>query len=289
MGIDKGKLRVIRTDGIEIATEVFGDPARPPVLLIMGVMASMLWWPEEFCAELAARGRRVIRYDNRDTGLSTTYEQGEPPYTLDDMAGDAFRVLDGYGVSAAHLAGMSIGGVIGQLAALKHPERVLSLTAISTTPLGVDTSHLPPASPAYMEHAAQTVDWSNPGQVVEFMVKDSRMIAGTAHRHDEVGARRLIESDIQRARHFASATNHFMLKGGEEWRGRLDEMKMPLLVIHGTADPIIPMEHGIALSEAVAGAKLVTIQGGGHELHSEDWNRIITEIAEHTSGNNSSR
>jgi predicted alpha/beta hydrolase len=108
--------RVIRSDGIEIATEAFGDPANSTVLLVMGAMASMLWWPEEFCEELAARGRRVIRYDHRDTGLSTKYEPGEPPYTLGDMADDAVRVLDGYGISAAHLVGMSMGGVISQLA-----------------------------------------------------------------------------------------------------------------------------------------------------------------------------
>ena len=252
MGIAQSKPRVILTEGIEIATEAFGEPASPTVLLIMGAMASMLWWPEDFCAELAARGRYVIRYDNRDTGLSTTYEPGEPRYTLDDMAGDAFRVLDGYDVSAAHLVGMSMGGVIGQLAALSHPKRVVSLTAISTTPLGMDTGRLPGASPAYMEHAAQTVDWSDLDQVAAFMVKDSQMIAGTAHPHDEPGARRLIERDIRRARNFTSATNHFMLKGGEQWQGRLNEMKVPLLVIHGTADPLFPVEHGIALSEAVA-------------------------------------
>ena len=147
--------KTIRADGIEIATEAFGNPAHPPVLLIMGVMASMLWWPEEFCERLAGQGRYVIRYDNRDTGLSTKYEPGEPPYTLDDMADDAVRVLDGYGIGAAHVVGMSLGGMIAQLAALKHPARVLSVTAISTSPIGTDTSHLPQMTQAYMEHSAK--------------------------------------------------------------------------------------------------------------------------------------
>jgi pimeloyl-ACP methyl ester carboxylesterase len=276
--------RVIQSNGIEIATEAFGDPANPTVLLVMGAMASMLWWPEEFCQELAARGRYVIRYDNRDTGLSTKYEPGEPPYTLDDMADDAVRILDGYGISAAHLVGMSMGGVISQLAALKHPERVASLTAISTSPVGVDTSNLPQTSEAYRKHAAEgeNVDWSDRSQVIEFMVKDSRMIAGTAHPYDEAYARRLIARDVDRARNFVSATNHFMLKGGDKWQGRLHAMQAPLLVIHGSADPIFPVEHGVALSQAVAGARLVKLEGGGHELHRADWDEIIMTIVEHT-------
>src|SRR5688572_14306056 len=135
--------RVIRADGVELATQSFGDPAHPPVLLIMGVMASMLWWPDEFCERLANRRRYVVRYDNRDTGRSTTYEPGLPTYTFDDMADDAVRVLDAYEISSAHLVGMSMGGMIAQLATLKHLARVASLTAISTSPFGIDTSDLP--------------------------------------------------------------------------------------------------------------------------------------------------
>ena len=144
---------VIRADGIELATQAFGDPGQPPVLLIMGAMASMLWWPDAFCERLAGQGRHVLRYDNRDTGHSTTYPPGEPPYAFDDMANDAVRVLDGYGISSAHLVGTSMGGMIAQLVALKHPARVASLTAISSSPFGEDTSGLPGTSPAYMAHA----------------------------------------------------------------------------------------------------------------------------------------
>lgn len=276
--------RKIRARGIEIATQAFGDPAHPPVLLIMGAMASMLWWPEEFIERLASQNRYVIRYDNRDTGRSTSYEPGQPPYSLDDMADDAGLVLDGYKIPAAHVVGMSLGGMIGQLTALKHPTRVLSLTAISTSPVGVDTSHLPQTTKAYMEHsaAAAGVDWSNRGQTIDFMVKDSRMLAGSAHPHDAVGAKRLIVRDWDRSGNFKSATNHFLLKGGEEWKERLHEMRAPLLVIHGTADPIFPIEHGVALAGAVEGAKLVRLEGGGHELHREDWGKILSAIVDHT-------
>ncbi|MGO1081030.1 alpha/beta fold hydrolase [Inquilinus sp. CA228] len=276
--------KTVRAGGVEIATEAFGDPAHPPVLLIMGVMASMLWWPEGFCRQLAGRNRYVIRYDNRDTGLSTTYPPGQPPYGFDDMADDAIRVLDGYGLGRAHLVGMSLGGMIAQFAVLAHPDRVASLTAVSTSPVGTDTSHLPQTTAAYMEHAATgaSVDWTDRSQVVEYVVKDARAIAGTAHPHDAAAARRLIETDYDRARSFASVTNHFMLQGADQWQGRLGELQAPLLVIHGTADPIFPVEHGAALAAAVPGGRLVRIEGGGHELHPADWDIFVTAIAAHT-------
>ncbi|MGH9201790.1 MAG: alpha/beta fold hydrolase, partial [Vicinamibacterales bacterium] len=126
------------------------------------------------------------------------------------------------------------------------------------------------------------VDWTDRTQVIRVMVADSRMLAGSAHLFDEARATRLIERDFDRAWNFASATNHFMLKGGEAWQRRLREIPVPLLVIHGTADPIFPIEHGVALSETVAGATLVRLDGGGHELHEADWHEIIDAIVAHT-------
>jgi pimeloyl-ACP methyl ester carboxylesterase len=276
--------KTIRTDGVEIATEAFGDPANPPVLLIMGAMASMLWWPEEFCRKLAASGRHVVRYDNRDTGLSTKYTPGKPSYSFDDMAGDAVRVLDGYGIGQAHVVAMSLGGMIGQIVALKYPERVLSLTAISTSPLGIDTSHLPQTTKAYMEHskAGASVDWSDRKEAIDFVVKETGMLAGIAHPFDEPAARSFVEQDYDRSGGYLSATNHFVLEGGDGFKARLHEMKAPLLVIHGTADPIFPVEHGAALAGAVPGGKLVRIEGGGHELHPDDWDEIVAAIIDHT-------
>ncbi|WP_149761444.1 alpha/beta fold hydrolase [Neomesorhizobium albiziae] len=276
--------KTIRADGVVIATQSFGDPEDPAVLLIMGAMASMLWWPEEFCRQIAAGGRHVIRYDNRDTGLSTKYAPGEPSYGFDDMADDAIRVLDGYGIEKADVVGMSLGGMIGQIVALKYPERVLSFTAISTSPLGTDTSHLPQTTQAYMEHseAGASVDWSDRQQAIDFVVKDVGMIAGTAHPFDEAAALAFIESDYDRSGGYLSATNHFMLSGGDGFKGRLPKMRVPLLVIHGTADPIFPVEHGEALAGAVPGSRLVKLQGGGHELHRQDWQEIAAAILDHT-------
>jgi pimeloyl-ACP methyl ester carboxylesterase len=158
----KAMTKMIANGDVELATEAFGDPANPPVLLIMGAMASMLWWPEDFCQALASRGRFVIRYDNRDTGLSTVYEPGHVSYSKEDMADDAFAVLDAYGVDDAHIVGMSLGGMIAQLAAFSRQERVRTLTLISTSPMGVDTTRLPGMSDAYEAHGAEGERWTGP-------------------------------------------------------------------------------------------------------------------------------
>lgn len=270
-------------DRPEIVSEAFGDRADPALLLIMGAMASMLWWPEAFCRKLADAGLYVIRYDNRDTGRSTKYPVGQPPYTFDDMADDAIAVLDSHGIGNAHVAGMSMGGMIAQLVALRHPSRVASLTVISSSPVGTDTSHLPQTTAAYMEHSAYgaKVDWADRRQVIDFMVSDARAIASTAHLFDETGMRAFIERDYTRSGGLLSATNHFMLKGNDRWRGRLHELAAPLLVIHGTSDPIFPVEHGEALAQAVAGAKFIRVEGGGHELHPDDWPDFEAAIIEH--------
>lgn len=135
-----------------------------------------------------------------------------------------------------------------------------------------------------MEHSVtfRDVDWTDRAQAIEFLVEDSRLLSGSAHPFDAVQARRLAERDYDHARHFRSATNHTMLRGGEVWRCRLHEIRAPLLVIHGTEDPISPIDHGVALSEAIAGAKMVRLERSGHELHETDWEEIIAAIVKHT-------
>ena len=277
--------RMIRTNGAELATEAFGDPAHPPLLLIMGGMASMLWWPDEFCRKLASRNRYVIRYDYRDTGHSTKYPPGKAPYTLDDFVKDAIGVLDAYGIAGAHVVGMSLGGMIGQLAAVGFPSRVLSLTVISSTPVGAHSSRLPASDKIWFEHQAttsETVDWSDRTQVIAFMVDDARMTASTVHPFDETRVRAFIERDYDRAGGYLNATNHGVLMSEVSKRSRLREIRVPLLVIHGTTDPVFPIAHGIALSKAVPGSKLTRIEGGGHELHPADWDTIIGAVVAHT-------
>ena len=138
--------RMIEANGVELCTESFGRPADPPILLIMGIGASMLWWEEGFCRLLAEGGRFVIRYDHRDTGRSVTYEPGRPEYTGTDLIADAVGVLDAYGIPAAHVVGVSAGGAFAQLLALDYPDRVLSLVLISTSPATPGERGLPPAT-----------------------------------------------------------------------------------------------------------------------------------------------
>lgn len=170
-----------------------------------------------------------------------------------------------------------MGGMIAQRLVLKHPSRVITLTVISSSPVGIDTSHLPGTTEAYMEHSADgaKVDWSDRDQVIGFVVKDARAIASTAHPFDEKAMRAFVQQDYDRSGGFLSATNHFMLKSCENLKGRLREIKVPLLVIHGTSDPIFPVEHGAALADAVAGGRLVRVEGGGHELHPDTGARSL--------------
>src|SRR4051795_11748630 len=126
--------RIVEANGVSLCAESFGDPADPPIILIMGMGSSMLWWPETFCEMLAGGGRFVIRYDHRDTGRSVTYEPGRPGYTGADLVADVSGVLDAYEIPAAHLVGVSAGGAFAQLVALDHRDRVSSLVLISTSP-----------------------------------------------------------------------------------------------------------------------------------------------------------
>lgn len=276
------QLEIALPGEVRIATETFGERRSPSVLLMMGAMASMLWWPDDFCQALAQKGLHVVRYDNRDTGLSTKYPPGKPGYAFGDMVADAVAVLDGHDIGKAHVVGMSMGGMLAQMLALRYPARIASLSTISTSPVGIDTSKLPGMTAAYLAHSAKgaDVDWSHRSQVIEFMVEDSRMLASTAHPFDAGRLRDFVSRDYDRAGGLASATNHFMLVDGVASES-IRDLSAPLLVIHGTADPIFPVEHGRALASAVPSARLVEVPGGGHELHRDDWAIMIDAIAMH--------
>lgn len=276
--------KTVQSRGATLATQAFGDRAGTPILLIMGATASMLWWPERFCEMLVEAGCFVIRYDNRDTGRSTTGAPGQPAYTMDDMAEDAIAVLDDYELDAAHLAGMSLGGMIAQLVALAQPSRVASLTAISSARFDEDDSSLPAMDPRLLAHFAQleTLSWSDRQAVVTYLVRSFQISAGDDANFDADAARDLAEREYDRAINLQSAFNHAMLGGGERWRGRIGEIRAPLLVIHGRKDPILSFEHGRRLAEAVPGAQLVSLDEAGHELNPRDWSRIVSAIVKHS-------
>lgn len=270
-------------DGIRLCTDAFGESHDPTLLLIMGASASMVWWDDEFCTRLAAKRRFVIRFDNRDVGRSTVYPPGQPSYGVETMADDAIRVLQHYGKDSAHIVGMSLGGMIGQILALKYPKTVLSLVLISSG-LWDERPDLPTVSNRILEYHAQggTVDWTNKQMAVSFMVNGWRLLNGSRHPFDEKQAVKLATTEFDRAANLPSMFNHALLTGGEQLYGKAHLINAPTLVIHGTEDPVLPYQHGLALAEEIPDATLVKLEGRGHEIHPNDWNAIVEAIFQMT-------
>lgn len=274
---------MIEADGAEICAEAFGDPDDPAVLLIMGSGASMLWWEEPFCRMLADGGRFVIRYDHRDTGRSTSYPVGEPAYTGADLVADAVAVLDGYGIAAAHVVGVSMGGALAQVLALDYPDRVRSLVLISTS-FAMPTDRELPSSTEEFGRFFQgaAADWSDADSVVEFLVGYSRVLTGGRRAFDEAAVRELARREVARSRNFASAQNHDVMADDGRTRGPLSAIASPTLVIHGSADPLFPIGHGEALAAEIPGARLLPLDGAGHGVDHADWETVAGAILEHT-------
>jgi pimeloyl-ACP methyl ester carboxylesterase len=256
------------------------------MLLVMGQMASMLWWPDGLCERLAAGGRFVIRYDNRDTGRSTSYPPGHPEYGSGELVDDLLAILDSYGIPRAHVVGMSMGGMVAQKLALREPQRVATLTLVSTTPIA--GGDLPPPSKAYLDAASAfgDIDWSDPDQVAEMIVADARALAGRGRPFDEAAAREFVAADIARTRNPAALVNHTLLADDEASEPVADDalaqLGVPVLAIHGTDDPLFPPAHGEALARSVPKGELVLLPGSGHELHPDDWDAIAAATLAHT-------
>jgi pimeloyl-ACP methyl ester carboxylesterase len=275
--------RMIEANGVELCTEAFGDPADERILLVMGIGASMLWWEEGLCRMLADGGRFVIRYDHRDTGRSVTYEPGRPGYTGGDLVADAAGVLDVYDIPAAHVVGVSAGGAFGQLLALEYPTRVLSLVLISTSPALPTGRELPPPTEAFGRFVSSArVDWSDTESVIGYLVDYSRVLAGGQRPFDEPAVAALVRRDVERARDYAAIRNHDAIPDDGRRREPLSSIRAPTLVVHGTADPMFPIEHGAALAEEIQGATLLRLQGAGHGVDRVDWESIVRAILAHT-------
>jgi pimeloyl-ACP methyl ester carboxylesterase len=275
--------RMIEANGVELCTSSFGDRADPSILLIMGAGASMLWWEDGFCRLLADGDRFVLRYDHRDTGRSATYEPGRPEYTGADLVADAVGVLDAYGIGAAHVVGLSAGGAFAQLLALRFRARVRSLVLISTSPALPVQRELPSATePFHKFLASAELDWSDKESVIEYLVGYARMLAGEERPFDEEAARELVRRDVERARDIAASENHGAISSGQLPRDPLSSIEAPTLVIHGTADPMFPPEHGLALVDAIPGAELLVLEGAGHGVVRADWETIARAILRHT-------
>lgn len=277
--------QMLRVGDIDLCVQAFGDPTTPAMLLVHGAEASMDWWEDDFCARLAAGGRHVIRYDARDTGRSTTFPPGRPSYGGDALITDAVGVLDGLGVAPAHIVGMSMGGGIAQHLAVRYPERVASLTLIASTPDGRDSQsrrQLPPMSDELAQKFAQAADdtpvWNDREAVIAYYIDGERMLAGTIPV-DEARMRGIVGRSWDRSPSPASAQNHWRLDSGEPLDDRLGRITVPTLVLHGTADPLFPYAHGEALAEEIPGARIVPLEGMGHQTPPPElWDIAVAEI-----------
>lgn len=274
----------ITRDGVRLYAETFGESTDPPVLLIMGAMASAVWWAEEFCELLAQRDRFVIRYDHRDTGGSTSYEPGSISYTVEDLADDAMRVLDGLRVSKAHVVGMSLGGYLAQLLALKYPSRVATITMIASERLASTDPDMPGMSPAVPEYHSRAgdLDWTDRDAVIEYQVGAWALLSGSSHEFDPELIRRLASDDLERTPNPLAAFNHAQLGDASDWINRLEEIRQPALIIHGTEDIVLPYAHAEALHAELPNSRLVRLEGTGHELPRGEWVTIVDAIERHT-------
>jgi pimeloyl-ACP methyl ester carboxylesterase len=281
-------------NGIHIEYETLGDPAARPLLLIGGLATQLIQWDDDLCGDLVRRGHYVIRFDNRDAGLSTKCDEprqvnlvqrthrgdSNPPYTLDDMADDAVGLLDALGIGKAHICGTSMGGMIAQTVAIRHPSRVLSLISIYSTTGNKD---LPPPKPEVVELLLAPAPRERDAYI-QHMVTLFKAMAGRGFAFDEAWTRMIVGRAFDRSfspEGTARQVKAVMAQGNR--KKALASVTAPTLVIHGTDDPVVPVEAGRDTVEAIPGARLMLIEGMGHDLpHGGAWPRIVEAIAAHT-------
>jgi len=273
--------KLVEINDAELCVETFGDPVSPAVLLIDGAAASMLWWEADLCERIARGGRFVIRYDNRDTGRSTGYPPGRPGYTFTDLAGDALGILDALNVERAHIVCRSMSGGVGLILGVDHPDRVASLTFVSTSTGG---DGLPPPSDELAGSTPADPDPADAAAVVDFVVSTAKAYSGGSPYFDETATRALVERDVARTRDMAATlTNHYAMTFDGPSRD-FGDIKAPTLVVHGDRDPAIPLPHGQALRDAVPGAELLVLEGAGHDLPRPLWDAFVSALLQHTGG-----
>lgn len=287
-----------RVNNVELEYDTFGDPSSKPLLLIMGLGAQMINWDEEFCKKLVERDFYVIRFDNRDIGLSTKFDEaGEPDlmklymqaqkgkkieasYTLDDMANDAVGLLTAINIDKAHICGASMGGMIAQVIAYRHPSRVLSLASIMSSTGNPD---LPRPKPEAMKVLIQPLP-SGREAIIEYGVNSMHIVHGTGIPFDEERARKLVTASYDRANYRPGYSRQLaaILATGNR-KPALASITAPTLVIHGSEDPLVSPEGGKDTAEAIHGAELIIIEGMGHSLPLEVWPKVIDAITKNAS------
>jgi pimeloyl-ACP methyl ester carboxylesterase len=288
--------QLARTNGIELCYEIFGDAEAEPMLLIMGLGAQMIHWDDDFCRQLAARGFRVIRFDNRDIGKSSRLSGGKrltavellklkflkipvaAPYKLSDMAQDVIGLMDTLRIKSAHLVGASMGGMIAQEIAITFPERVRSLTSIMST---TGNPKIPPPT----REASAILMAPPPATKEEYFVRFAqtwKVLRAGSFPEDEALDRSRAERTFERGLNPAGVGRQLraILASGSR-KERLRSVKAPTLVIHGTVDPLVRPEGGKDTAASIPGAKLLMVKGMGHALPIPMWPQIIDAIDKH--------
>jgi pimeloyl-ACP methyl ester carboxylesterase len=278
-----------RVGELDIAYQTLGDPAAPPLLLVMGLGMHLIHWDLELCRQLAERGFHVIRYDNRDAGLSTKIDAPvpnlmramaglpiDPPYLLGDMADDAFGLLDHLGIDRAHVLGASMGGMIGQEMAIRRPERVLSLASLMST-TGERRHGRPKLRlwSLFVHRAPRRRD-----DYVDYFVRVFRMIGSRGLPVDEPRLRELAAATYDRGHHPAGTGRQLgaIMASGDRTE-QLRRLQLPTVVIHGEDDPLVPFRGGVATAQAIPDAELIAIPGMGHDLPRQVWPTIGDAVA----------
>jgi pimeloyl-ACP methyl ester carboxylesterase len=286
----------VRANGIRIEYDTFGSRAGEPILLVMGLGGQMLLWDEEFCQRLADRGHWVVRFDNRDVGLSTHFdEHGEPnlpqimmdaqagktpsvAYSLDDMADDAIGLCDALALPRAHVVGASMGGMIAQTIAYRHAPRVASLVSIMSS---TGSPSLPPAKPELLARLAGPAPVGREA-TIEASVETWRLISGPGYPFDEAAVRERTGLLYDRANHPQGQARQLaaIIAHGDR-SPRLAAVRAPTLVIHGTDDPLVPVEGGIHTHASIPGSDLLLIPGMGHDLPRSLFGKLVDAISTH--------
>jgi len=287
----------VKANGIQIEYDTFGDRRGRPLLLIMGLGTQMIAWEEDFCRQLADRGQFVIRFDNRDVGLSTKFkaagvpnvlkamaaaargEEVKAPYTLEDMAEDTVGLLDVLGLATAHVCGASMGGMIAQTIAIRHPERLRSLISIMSS---TGNPKLPQAKPEVMQVLLKPAPAEREA-FIEHMLKTWRTIAGPGFPFDDDRMRAQMARSFDRCFCPAGTVRQLMaiIAQGNR-KPALASVRVPTLVIHGADDPLVPVAAGRDTAEAIPGAELLIFKGMGHDLPPALWPKLVEAISAHT-------
>lgn len=292
----------VKANGIVIEYDTIGEPDGRPLILIMGLASQLVHWPEKFCRKLADRGHYVIRFDNRDAGLSSKIEEGGlpdlmkamqafqlgktvyAPYTLSDMAADTVGLMDALQIDKAHICGLSMGGMIAQVMVCEYPQRIHSLVSLASS-TGDPT--LPPATPEAME-AMMSTPPQDRAAYIEYSAGVYRAFAGGSDNFDVELQKEITGLAYDRQLY----PTGFVRQLAAIWASgnrthALGKIEIPTLVIHGTHDALVTVDHGRATADAIRGARLLVVEGLGHGVaYPALWDEIVEAISEHTADNN---